>query len=259
MTEADRFNTGKPELSYMLDFPTAVRNLARVCSQGAKKYSRDNWKKGGKPDTEYLDSALRHIFAFKAGELFDADCGTQHLAHAVWNLLALQELNHANLPDMTVTQPELPFDEWPSMDDEAPEDWEDFLDEEEPYRLTWVEQVEKAHANDKYALRYKGSEAPIAHDGEPVYPTQFFPALKQEVMPHHGATEGWTEAAVETSPPSMVRLEGAANNGHMPYSRPNTLKPDMSPSSTDEWTAYFKRTQQAAAKAARKALTVVDL
>ena len=94
---ADRDNAGKPELSYLLSLPRALLALTRVFEQGAIKYERDNWLKGGKPDEEYLDSALRHIFANET-ETYDADTGCLHIAHAVWNLCALIELNSESLP-----------------------------------------------------------------------------------------------------------------------------------------------------------------
>ena len=94
MTEtAARMNQGKPQLEFVLDFPIAAEGIARVMEIGGIKYDIDNWKKGGKPDSEYLGAAMRHLFAHKAGELFAPDSGCLHLAHAAWNLLALIELN----------------------------------------------------------------------------------------------------------------------------------------------------------------------
>ncbi len=93
-----RDNTGKPQLSFLLDFPKAFRALTEVFQQGAIKYARDNWKLGGKPDTEYLDAALRHVFAFRSGETYASDTGNHHLAHALWNLAALIELNSGDTP-----------------------------------------------------------------------------------------------------------------------------------------------------------------
>lgn len=106
MAEALRYNAGKPELSYLLSLPKAVEALAKVFSQGAAKYTRGNWLLGGKPDEEYLDSCLRHLFASEH-EDFDPDTGCLHVAHAVWNLCALIELN----------QPGPVFD--PTFDQEA--------------------------------------------------------------------------------------------------------------------------------------------
>lgn len=87
-------NEGKPELGYLLEFPTAVEAFARVKMLGAAKYERGNWKKGGKPDNEYVDACFRHLMAFVNGETFAKDSGCPHLAHAAWNLFALMELNY---------------------------------------------------------------------------------------------------------------------------------------------------------------------
>lgn len=94
---ATRDNSGKPQMGFVLDFPIAMEALCRVKELGAVKYERDNWKLGGKPDSEYYDAALRHLFAAKnakdEGEQVAGDSGCLHLAHAAWNILALIELN----------------------------------------------------------------------------------------------------------------------------------------------------------------------
>lgn len=99
MVSALRYNTGKAPLTYVLGLPKALTALARVFEQGAIKYAPDNWRKGGKPDQEYLDSATRHILKYVAGEKFDPETGAQHIAHAIWNLAVLIELNNADVPD----------------------------------------------------------------------------------------------------------------------------------------------------------------
>ncbi len=101
MTEALRYNEGKPKLSEVLMFGNAIKNLAMVMQQGAVKYERRNWLLGGKPDEEYLDSAMRHITEFiEEGEVYDPESGCHHLAHAVWNLNAIQRLNYPELPSL---------------------------------------------------------------------------------------------------------------------------------------------------------------
>jgi len=94
---AARDNLGKPMLSFILQFPTAVEALARVKELGAIKYERDNWKKAGKPDQEYLDAILRHLLAFMECEMFAPDTGCTHLGHATWNIMALQDLNYKGI------------------------------------------------------------------------------------------------------------------------------------------------------------------
>jgi hypothetical protein len=87
---ADRFNEGKPQLSYMLDAPKAMIGLARVFEAGAKKYSRDNWKKGLERN-ELIDCLMRHLIKAQAGQVNDEETGCNHLNHVLWNALVLAE------------------------------------------------------------------------------------------------------------------------------------------------------------------------
>lgn len=114
-----RYNAGKPELSYLLSIPKAVEALCKVFSQGAIKYERDNWQKGGKPNQEYLDSALRHLFAF-TDDHWDTDTGCLHLAHAIWNLAALIELNTGTLPVFDPSFDQASFEEKYAKDQARP-------------------------------------------------------------------------------------------------------------------------------------------
>lgn len=97
MSNAQRYNEGKPELSYILTFPNALRGFARVCMYGAGKYDRGNYLKGA-PLSQYMDCALRHLTAWNEGEEKDPESECDHLAHFLWNALCLYE--------MAQTQPE---------------------------------------------------------------------------------------------------------------------------------------------------------
>ena len=92
MDKAERHNEGKPELDYILEFPKTLICIANVMSQGATKYSVDNWKKGGKPNSEYYSACLRHLLRARKEEV-DKESGQYHIAHAIWNLMAMMELN----------------------------------------------------------------------------------------------------------------------------------------------------------------------
>jgi hypothetical protein len=65
--------------------PLAMNRLARHFEKGAAKYGDRNWERGI-PLSRFLDSALRHLFAYLAGR-DDED----HLVAAAWNLLAALE------------------------------------------------------------------------------------------------------------------------------------------------------------------------
>jgi hypothetical protein len=84
----------KPELSYL---PLQeLEQIALVLDFGAKKYARDNWKKG----TNYmrmLSSAMRHLFAFIKGEDNDSESGLPHLAHLGCCILFLMYYQNNNI------------------------------------------------------------------------------------------------------------------------------------------------------------------
>lgn len=92
--KALRHNAGKSPMGYIFEFPSVLEVIGRVMEFGAAKYEDGNWRKGGKADKEYWDCLTRHLVKIKQGEVYDKDSGCAHLGHAIWNLLALMELNH---------------------------------------------------------------------------------------------------------------------------------------------------------------------
>lgn len=75
-----KYDQGKPDFTYVSR--ELLEGIARVREFGAKKYSRDNWKRGFKFQRS-LAAALRHIYAFVRGEDNDPESGLNHLYHAV--------------------------------------------------------------------------------------------------------------------------------------------------------------------------------
>lgn len=88
--QAMRFNTGKPKMSFLLDFPNAMKSFVRVLEFGAKKYARNNWKKG-RDLSDTRDSQLRHAFAFHNGQDIDDESECEHLAHEMVNIAFMIE------------------------------------------------------------------------------------------------------------------------------------------------------------------------
>jgi len=58
----------------------AIRREAELLERGAVKYGERNWE-NGIPISCFIDSTLRHIFNYLAGEMTE-----DHLAAARWNL-----------------------------------------------------------------------------------------------------------------------------------------------------------------------------
>lgn len=82
---------------YDLITPFGIMRLAKWYELGSKKYEDRNWEKG-MPFSRYIDSAKRHIDKYIMG-MTDED----HLAAAVWNLLAIihhEELGQTEFDDM---------------------------------------------------------------------------------------------------------------------------------------------------------------
>lgn len=109
MSRAKRYNKGK--LRYELISPTLLKELAKVYTMGAEKYTdydeegnivddgADNWRKGQLWKGQ-ISSIIRHLEKFRDGEDFDMDWPkelldkygpTYHIANAAWGIGCLLE------------------------------------------------------------------------------------------------------------------------------------------------------------------------
>ena len=79
-----KFDGGKPALD-LID-PHFIEDVGAVMTFGARKYERDNWKRGmaiGKA----MGAVLRHCFAIMRGEYLDPETKIAHAAHATCGLM----------------------------------------------------------------------------------------------------------------------------------------------------------------------------
>ena len=88
------FNTGavrdttENKGSYYLLPPHAIHRMAQHFQTGGKKYSPRNWEKG-MPLSKFLDSALRHLFAYLGGSREE-----DHIIAAAWNALCFVQTEY---------------------------------------------------------------------------------------------------------------------------------------------------------------------
>ncbi len=76
----------------IIAFPRAMRELIKVSTYGATKYSRHGFLKVKNAELRYMDAAMRHLLAMGCGEDKDSESGLSHLTHAFWNLGAIIEI-----------------------------------------------------------------------------------------------------------------------------------------------------------------------
>lgn len=83
-----KYDQGK--LRYDLMPAKVLEQVVDVLTYGANKYSDNNWHKC--PDqNRYYAAAMRHIQAWRQGEILDKESGKPHLAHAICCLTFLLE------------------------------------------------------------------------------------------------------------------------------------------------------------------------
>ena len=118
--ERQKFNTGavrdvtKGKGRFDLLPPEAIKRLAVHFQNGALKYADRNWEKG-MPLSKFLDSSMRHLFAYLSGSREE-----DHIIAAAWNALCFvqtehwinqgklpQELDDMNEPDFIETVREI--------------------------------------------------------------------------------------------------------------------------------------------------------
>lgn len=75
------------------DFAAVEGALAKVLTDGASKYKKDNWKLCNDPG-RYVAAAIRHSRALSLGELIDPESGSPHMDHIITNLMFIFYFQH---------------------------------------------------------------------------------------------------------------------------------------------------------------------
>ena len=77
------------------EFSRALEEVTKVGTAGAQKYTPRGWVSVENGKERYMDAAMRHLLEVGNGNTLDdgpSGIYTKHLANAIWNLLAVLEL-----------------------------------------------------------------------------------------------------------------------------------------------------------------------
>lgn len=75
----------KDKLNFLSYFtPYTLERYAKHMKKGEKTHGRGNWQKGGYPKEEYLESAMRHLFALWGEDIGYRKKTSEDHASAVW-------------------------------------------------------------------------------------------------------------------------------------------------------------------------------
>jgi hypothetical protein len=83
--EGIKYDQAKPR--YDLLPMSALEDVVNVLTLGAKKYADNNWQKVEPYRERYFSACMRHLVAWREGEILDIETKLPHLAHAVCCLL----------------------------------------------------------------------------------------------------------------------------------------------------------------------------
>jgi hypothetical protein len=89
-----KYDADKPYSGLLIGFAPALKEVVKVATFGAKKYGRDNWKNLENGKMRYFDAAWRHKLAAEGDfDAKDEESNFDHIAHEIWNLLALYTIH----------------------------------------------------------------------------------------------------------------------------------------------------------------------
>lgn len=100
MQEIGRKNDRKDDKTRWELMPLdCLEDIARVYTEGAKKYGDNSWQHLDNGYERYKGALLRHLYRAE-NEIFDEETGCRHLAQVAWNAIALLWLSKAKEPDL---------------------------------------------------------------------------------------------------------------------------------------------------------------
>jgi hypothetical protein len=89
--EGKKYDGGKSRVDLIP--PEPLLDIGYVLGHGAEKYGENNWQLVAGGENRYYAALLRHLFAWRQGEMIDPESGLSHLSHVATNTLFLMYLS----------------------------------------------------------------------------------------------------------------------------------------------------------------------
>lgn len=86
-TDGIKFDSEKLRMD-LLPFD-CLEEIAKVLTYGARKYKPNNWQFVDNAVERYEAALIRHLSAYKRGEINDPESGLSHLSHLACNAIFL--------------------------------------------------------------------------------------------------------------------------------------------------------------------------
>lgn len=87
MSEGRKDDNGK--LRWDLLPLNLIEKVVEVYTFGAQKYAPNSWQNLEDGYNRYKAAMFRHLMEFEKGNVIDDESGKEHLAHMVWNAIAM--------------------------------------------------------------------------------------------------------------------------------------------------------------------------
>lgn len=87
MEESKKYDQGK--LRWDLLPLNLIEKVVEIYTFGAEKYGANTWQNLEDGYNRYKAAMFRHLMEFEKGNVIDDESGKEHLAHMVWNSIAM--------------------------------------------------------------------------------------------------------------------------------------------------------------------------
>ena len=87
MSDSKKYDQGK--LRWDLLPLNLIEKVVEIYTFGAEKYGANTWQNLEDGYNRYKAAMFRHLMEFEKGNVIDDESGREHLAHMVWNSIAM--------------------------------------------------------------------------------------------------------------------------------------------------------------------------